>query len=59
MDPSPWWDHSSEKVTEHQSCQSSHVNGAIAIVGVNLVALSINSFQILCTGGIVVVGWRR
>jgi hypothetical protein len=35
------------------------VNGAIAIVGVNLVALSINYFQILYTGGIVMVGWRR
>ncbi len=34
------------------------MNGATVIVGVNLVALSINSFQILCTGGIVVVGWR-
>ncbi len=40
MDPSQWWDHRSEKVTEHKSCQSSYVNGAIALVGVNVVALS-------------------
>jgi hypothetical protein len=39
VDPSHWWDHRPEKVTEHHSCQSSHVNGAIAQVGVNLVAL--------------------
>jgi len=25
------WDHRSEKVTEHHSCQSSHVNGAIEL----------------------------
>jgi hypothetical protein len=37
-DPSQWWDHRSEKVSEHQSYQSSH--GAIgALVGANLVAL--------------------
>ncbi len=40
LDPAQWWDHGSEKVIEHQTCQSSHVNGAIALVGVNLVALS-------------------
>jgi hypothetical protein len=41
LDPLQWWDHRSEKVTEHQSCQNSHVDGAItAFVGVNLVALS-------------------
>jgi hypothetical protein len=28
-DPSQWWDHRPEKVTECQSCQSSHVNGRI------------------------------
>jgi hypothetical protein len=39
VDPSHWWDHRPEKVTEHHSCQSSHVNGAIPVVGVNLVAL--------------------
>jgi len=39
VDPSHWWDHRPEKVAEHHSCQSSHVNGAIALVGVNLVAL--------------------
>jgi len=39
VDPSHWWDQRPEKVTEHHSCQSSHVNGAIALVGVNLVAL--------------------
>jgi hypothetical protein len=38
-DPAQWWYHRSEKVTEYQSCQSSHVNGAIALVGVNLVTL--------------------
>jgi hypothetical protein len=37
VDPSHWWDH--RPVTEHHSCQSSHVNGAIALVGVSLVAL--------------------
>jgi hypothetical protein len=25
LDPSQWWDHRSEKVTEHQSCQNSPV----------------------------------
>jgi hypothetical protein len=25
LDPSQWWDHGSEKVTEHQSCQNSPV----------------------------------
>jgi hypothetical protein len=68
MDPSQWWDHRSEKVSEHQTCQSSHVDGTIPLVVVNLIALSWllswsnlgrNSFEVLCTGGIVVVGWRR
>ncbi len=36
-DPSQWWDHRAEKVTEHHSCQSSNVNVAIALVGINLV----------------------
>ncbi len=40
MDPSQWWDHRSEKVSEHQTCQSSCVDGTIALVVVNLVALS-------------------
>jgi len=31
LDPSQWWDHRADKVTEHQSCQSSHVNIAIAV----------------------------
>jgi hypothetical protein len=35
-DPSQCWDHGSEKVIEHQTCQSSHVNGATPLVGVNL-----------------------
>jgi hypothetical protein len=39
VDPSHWWDQRPEKVTEHHSCQSSHLNGAIALIGVNLVAL--------------------
>jgi hypothetical protein len=38
-DPLQWWDHRSKKASEHQSYQSSHVNRAIAPVGVNLVAL--------------------
>jgi hypothetical protein len=38
-DPSQCWDHRSEKVSEHQTCQSSHVNGAIPLVGVNLFSL--------------------
>ncbi len=38
-DPSQCWDHRSEKVMEHQTCQSSHVNGAIPLVGVNLFSL--------------------
>jgi hypothetical protein len=70
-DPSQWWDHGAEKVTEHHSCQSSHVNVAIALVGISLVArwwllsycgpnLGRNCFHILCTSGIiVVVCWRR
>jgi hypothetical protein len=36
LDPSQWWDHRPEKVTEHQSCHSSPVNGAIALEGVNI-----------------------
>jgi hypothetical protein len=40
-DPSQWWGHGSEKVSGHQTSQSSHVDAAIALdVGVNLVALS-------------------
>jgi hypothetical protein len=38
LDPSQWWEHRSEK--EHQSCQSSHVNGVIGLIGVNRVAHS-------------------
>jgi hypothetical protein len=38
-DPSQCWDHRSEKVIEHQTCQSSHVNGAIPLVGVNFFSL--------------------
>jgi hypothetical protein len=34
LDPTQWWDHRSEKVTEHQTCQNAHV------VGVNLIVLS-------------------
>ncbi len=37
LDPLQWWDHRSKKVIEHQSCQNSHVNAAIALVGVDLV----------------------
>jgi len=69
LDPSQWLDCRAEKVTKHQSSQSSLVNGAvIALVGVHfwcsLVVVILpwcdrNSFQVLCTGGIVVVGWRR
>ncbi len=44
-DPSQWWDHRPEKVTEHQSCQSSHVNGRIGLVGVNLVAIMLCSMH--------------
>ncbi len=40
LDPSQWWDHRSEKVTEHETSQSSHVTGATALVGVNLVPVS-------------------
>ncbi len=40
LDPSNWWDHRSEEVTERRSGQTSQVNGAIALVGVNLLALS-------------------
>ncbi len=69
-DPSQCWDHRSEKVSEHQTCQSSHVNGAIPLVGVNLFSLLVVailpwsklgriSFQVLCTGGVVVLGWRK
>ncbi len=42
MDPSQWWDHRSQKVSEHQAvCQSSHVNRAISLVRVNLVCCSL------------------
>jgi hypothetical protein len=64
LDPSQWWDHRAEKVTEHQSCQSSHVNIAIAV---NLVAPLLVTIlpwsklvrifsQVLCTSEILVVG---
>jgi len=67
LDPSQWWDHRPEKVAEHQSCYSSHVNGAKALEGVNIpVSLLVdtlpfselvrNSFRVLCNGGIVVEG---
>jgi hypothetical protein len=39
LDPLQWWDHRPEKVIEHQSCQSSHVNATIALLGVNLGAI--------------------
>ncbi len=56
-----------EKVTEHQSCQSSHVN---IVIAVNLVAPLLVTIlpwsklgrifsQILRDSGILVVGWRR
>jgi hypothetical protein len=48
-DPSQWWDYKPEKVTEYQSCQGSHVNAALALVGVNLVALSL----------IAILSWSR
>jgi len=38
-DPSQCWDHRSEKVSEHQTCLSSHINEAIPLVGVNLFSL--------------------
>jgi hypothetical protein len=62
LDPSQWWDHRPKKVIEHQSYQSSYVNAAIALLGVNLVAiccylawskLGRNYFQVLCTNVIV------
>jgi hypothetical protein len=65
LDPSQWWDHRSEKVTQHQTCRSSHVNGTIALVALTLVALlpwsklCRNSIQVLCSCGIVIAGWRR
>jgi hypothetical protein len=68
-DPSQWLDYRAKKVTKHQSSQSSLVNGAvIALVGVHFCCSLLvvilpwcgrNSFQVLCTGGIVVVGCRR
>jgi hypothetical protein len=39
LDPSQWWDHKPKKVIEHQSCQSSHVNAAIALIGLNIVVV--------------------
>jgi hypothetical protein len=42
LDPGQWWNQRWEKATEHQSCQSLHVNGAIVLVGVNLIALSLD-----------------
>jgi hypothetical protein len=49
LDPSQWWDHRSEKVTEHHTCQSSHVNGTIALVALSwlLSCLGLNSAEIL------------
>ncbi len=41
LDPFPSRVHQLEKVREHQTCQSSHVNGAITLVGVNFVAFSL------------------
>jgi hypothetical protein len=38
---SPCWDHRSEKVTEHQSCQSSHVNGATELPSVELPSVGV------------------
>ncbi len=38
-DLSHCWDRKSEKVSEHQTCRSSHANGAIPLVGVNLFSL--------------------
>jgi hypothetical protein len=38
-DPSQCGDHRSEKASEQQTCQSSHVNGAIPLVVVNLFSL--------------------
>jgi hypothetical protein len=31
LDLLQWWDHRLVKVSEHQSCRSSHVNGAVAL----------------------------
>ncbi len=64
MVPGFWRDHRLEKVTEHQSYQSSHVNGAIgALIAVNLVAIPPWSklwqkilFRSFGPSGIVVVG---
>jgi hypothetical protein len=54
-----WLVHISEKVPEHQPCQSSHVDRATAaLFGVNFVALSwlLSCLaEVLCTSGIVVV----
>jgi hypothetical protein len=72
LDPSHWWDHRwSEKVTEHQSCLSSHVNWShgscwcqsccsLLVAILPWCKLGRNSLGLLCTGGIiVVVGWRK
>jgi hypothetical protein len=74
LDPSQWWDHRSEKVTEHQilsefTCQWIHSFCRFQSCCSLFVAilpwskLGINSFEVLSTGGIivvvvVVVGWR-
>jgi hypothetical protein len=67
LDPSSWWDHILTS-NEHQTSQSSRVNGAIAFVEVNLVALSLLLsypssnfdkrffFQVLCINEIVIAG---
>jgi hypothetical protein len=64
-DPWKWWDHRSQKVSEHQICQSSHVNAAIALVGVNLFSLcrlllscpGLNSAEILSNVFLGRVAW--
>jgi hypothetical protein len=58
-----WLDHISEKVPEHQPCQSSHVDGPTAdLFAVNFVALSwlLSCLaEVLCTSGIAVVAGDR
>jgi len=69
LDPSSRWDRIlTTKVNDHQTSQSSRVNGAIAFVRVNLIALSCLLsypssnfdkrffFQVLCISEIVIAG---
>ncbi len=49
LDPSQWWDHRSENVSEHETVARVHmsVNEAIALVGVTLVGVTLVALSFL------------